>query len=66
MKITGMKTCEQLAALMRECYPAIPGIAVPEISPRIRAKIEGLVRRINEADPNDAPSWNAGRGSTLA
>jgi hypothetical protein len=58
MRVTGLTTGEQLADLIKVCYPAVPGISV-----RIEAKIEDIVREYEDGDEPEPPTWNAGRGS---
>ncbi|UEM04839.1 hypothetical protein JL101_005235 [Skermanella rosea] len=57
MRLTGLKTPDQLAGLIRLCYPAVPGI-----NARIAAKIDDIVRGYGSAGEPEAPTWNAGRG----
>jgi hypothetical protein len=66
MAITGIDTYDKIVELMRACYPNIPGVVSPDVSPRMKSKIETVLRRYNEIDPNDPPTWHAGRGDTLA
>jgi len=58
MRVTGLTTSEQLAALIKVCYPSVPGISV-----RIEAKIDDIVREYEDGDEPEPPTWNAGRGS---
>lgn len=43
MKVTRLTTAQQLVDLLKECYPGLPGIVIPVLSPRIKAKIETLL-----------------------
>ena len=62
MKVTGISTRDELVALMKECYPQIPGIVEPAIHPRIAVKIDTIMDAYaNSADLPD-PTWNAGTG----
>ncbi|MGC2779827.1 MAG: hypothetical protein WA418_29720 [Bradyrhizobium sp.] len=62
MKITKLTTEEQLVALLRECYPHLPGIVVPTVYPRIQAKIDTLLDEHRRAENDPDPSWHAGTG----
>lgn len=64
MKLTGIDTFEKIVDLMTQCYPNIPGVVLPIVSQRMKARIEGLVDEYNASDES-APTWNAGRGSPL-
>ncbi|MDX3927225.1 MAG: hypothetical protein QHC90_15660 [Shinella sp.] len=64
MKLTGIDTYEKIVDLMSQCYPNIPGIVLPTISARMRAKIKSLVDEYNAANRTH-PTWNAGRGRPL-
>lgn len=55
--LTGLATKEQLADLVRTCYPLVPGIQA-----RMEAKIEDIVRGCDHGDGSEPPAWNAGRG----
>ena len=62
MKVTGISTRDELVALMKECYPQIPGIVEPTIHPRIAAKIDTLMDAYANAADLPDPTWNAGTG----
>jgi hypothetical protein len=62
MKVTGISTREELVALMKECYPDIPGIVEPTIHPRITVKIDTLMDAYANAADIPNPTWNAGTG----
>lgn len=62
MKITGIDTRQGLVALLRECYPHVPGIVEPTLHPRMNAKIEALVDAYERTSSSSHPTWNAGRG----
>jgi len=62
MKITGISTRDGLVALLRECYPYVPGIVEPTIHPRVRVKIEALLDAYERSADSSEPTWNAGRG----
>jgi hypothetical protein len=55
-------TEQQLIDLLRECYPNLPGIAVPTINPRIKLKIEALLDEYRKAKDEPDPTWHAGTG----
>ena len=38
MKVTGLSTQEELLALLKECYPQLPGIVEPVVAPRIKVR----------------------------
>jgi len=62
MRITGIADYEGLVALMLRCYPRIPGMTEPGISPRLEAKLRTI---LDEHEPDDGdvePTWRAGRG----
>jgi hypothetical protein len=61
MKVTGLTTFDDLANLLRECYPNIPGITPTSLLPRIRIKLESLVDEYKNTGI-DKPTWNAGIG----
>lgn len=62
MKVTGISTRDTLVGLIEECYPHVPGVALPTMSPRVSAKIETLLdAHGHSADARD-PAWHAGRG----
>jgi hypothetical protein len=48
------------SSMLKECYRNLPGIVIPEVHPRIKAKIETLLdeHRRTENDPD--PTWHAG------
>ena len=50
---------------MEQCYPNIPDVVLPSVSPRMGAEIKGLVDEYNDAD-TASPTWIAGRGGPLA
>jgi hypothetical protein len=62
MKVTAITSREALVALLQECYPHIPGIVAPALSPRINAKIDALLDAYAQASHNPDPAWHAGRG----
>jgi hypothetical protein len=62
MKVTKFSTEQQLADLLKECYPNLPGILVPTMSPRIKAKIETLLDAYRSAENQPDPTWHAGTG----
>jgi hypothetical protein len=62
MKITGISTRDELVALMKECYPQIPGNVEPTIHLRIAAKIDTLMDAYANAADLPDPTWNAGTG----
>jgi hypothetical protein len=62
MKVTKLTTAQQLVDLLKECYPRLPGIVVPVISPRIKAKIETLLDAYRDAENEPDPTWHAGTG----
>jgi hypothetical protein len=62
MKVTKLTTERQLVDLLKECYPNLPGVAVPTVSPRIKAKIETLLDAFRTADGKPDPTWHAGTG----
>jgi hypothetical protein len=39
MKVTKLTTEQQLVDLLKECYPKLPGIVIPVVSPRIKAVV---------------------------
>ncbi|MGA2125411.1 MAG: hypothetical protein ABSG76_04575 [Xanthobacteraceae bacterium] len=62
MKVTGISTRGALVGLIEECYPHVPGVALPTMSPRVSAKIDALLdSHGHSADARD-PAWHAGRG----
>jgi hypothetical protein len=62
MKVTKLTTERQLVDLLKECYPNLPGVAVPTVSPRIKAKIETLLDAFRTAESKPDPTWHAGTG----
>lgn len=62
MKVTGISTRETLVKLMTECYPNIPGLAVPALSPRINVKLDALMDAYAQSANAPDPTWHAGRG----
>jgi hypothetical protein len=62
MKVTKLTTERQLVDLLKECYPNLPGIAVPTVSPRLKAKIETLLDAFRTAEGQPDPTWHAGTG----
>ena len=62
MKVTRMSTEQQLVDLLKECYPTLPGIVIPTVSPRIKAKIETLLDAYRDAKDAPDPTWHAGTG----
>jgi hypothetical protein len=63
MKVTRLTTEQQLVDLLKECYPTLPGIVVPTVSPRIKAKIETLLDACRNAENEPDPTWHAGTGA---
>jgi hypothetical protein len=61
MKVAKITTKEALVALMKECYPGIPGLVDP-LAPRMKAKIYTLVDAYANATEEPDPTWNAGTG----
>jgi hypothetical protein len=62
MKVSHLATEQQLIDLLRECYPNLPGTAVPTINPRIKLKIEALLDEYRKAKDEPDPTWHAGTG----
>jgi hypothetical protein len=62
MKVTKLSTGQQLADLLKECYPNLPGIIVPTMSPRIKAKIETMLDAYRRTENEPDPTWHAGAG----
>jgi len=62
MKITGIVSREALVGLLQECYPHVPLIIEPALSPRISAKIDALLDAYARASDHPDPTWHAGRG----
>jgi hypothetical protein len=62
MKVTKIATEQHLVDLLRECYPNLPGIVVPAVSPRIKTKIEILLDAYRKAESEPDPTWHAGTG----
>jgi hypothetical protein len=62
MKVTRLTTELQLVDLLKECYPNLPGIVNPTVSPRIKAKIETLLDANRSAETEPDPTWHAGTG----
>jgi hypothetical protein len=62
MKVTKLTTEQQLVDLLKECYPNLPGIAVPTVNPRLKAKIETLLDACRKAENEPDPTWHAGTG----
>jgi hypothetical protein len=62
MKVTKLSTEEQLLDLLKQCYPNLPGIVMPTIGPRIKAKIETLLDGYRRAEDEPDPTWHAGTG----
>ncbi len=62
MKVTGLSTQEELLALLKECYPQLPGIVEPVVAPRIKVKIDSLIDAYATSADIPEPTWNAGRG----
>ncbi|MBR0755951.1 hypothetical protein JQ604_27580 [Bradyrhizobium jicamae] len=65
MKVTKMTTEQQLVDLLKECYPNLPGIAVPTVYPRIRVKIETLLDEYRRTENEPHPTWHAGTGPAV-
>lgn len=62
MRVTKLTTAEQLVALLKECYPNLPGIVTPKLHPRIKVQIETLIDEYRRAENDPDPTWHAGRG----
>jgi hypothetical protein len=62
MKVTKLTTEQLLVDLLRECYPNLPGIVVPTMHPRIKAKIDTLLDEHRKAENEPDPTWHAGTG----
>jgi hypothetical protein len=62
MKVTRLTTEQQLVDLLRECYPNLPGIVVPAVHPRIKAKIDALLDEFRRTENEPDPTWHAGTG----
>ena len=62
MKITGINSREGIIALLKQCYPSIPGIVEPKLSPRISTKIDALMDAYAQSSQSIDPTWNAGTG----
>jgi hypothetical protein len=62
MKVTKFTTEQQLVDLLKECYPRLPGIVIPLVSPRIKAKIETLLDACRNSEHEPDPTWHAGTG----
>ena len=62
MKVTKLATEHQLVDLLKECYPNLPGIVVPTVNPRIKAKIETLLDGYRKAEGEGDPTWHAATG----
>jgi hypothetical protein len=62
MKITGIITREALVGLLQECYPRVPQIVEPALSPRLSAKIDSLLDAYARSSNHPDPTWHAGRG----
>ena len=62
MRVAKITNEQQLVDLLKECYPNLPGIVVPTMNPRIKAKIETLLDAYRNAESEPDPTWHAGRG----
>jgi hypothetical protein len=62
MKVTRLTTEQHLVDLLKECYPGLPGIVIPVVSPRIKAKIETLLDACRSSEHEPDPTWHAGTG----
>jgi hypothetical protein len=62
MKVTGIASRETLVQLLQECYPHVPLIIEPALSPRISAKIETLLDAYARSSDHPDPTWHAGTG----
>ena len=62
MKVAGVSKREELVALLKECYPLVPGIVEPTVSPRIAAKIDSVLDAYVKSAELPNPTWNAGTG----
>lgn len=65
MKITGLTSRQQLVALLKECNPNIPGVAMPLLSARMAAKVDAVIDAYEGTDKDVIPAWNAGRGPAI-
>jgi hypothetical protein len=63
MRVAGISTRDELVALLKECYPRVPGIIEPTISPRIAAKLDSVMDAYAAAADLPDPTWHAGTGS---
>ena len=57
-----MTTRDDLLALLKECYPRVPGIVEPTVHPRIAVKIEALLDAYASSADMADPTWDAGTG----
>jgi hypothetical protein len=62
MRITGLCSLDDLFALLRECYPHLPGIHPPALNARLQAKIRSVLDVFSTTSDDAQPTWNAGRG----
>ena len=62
MKVTGITSRDALVGLLQECYPHVPLIVEPALSPRISAKIDSLLDAYERSSGDPDPTWHAGRG----
>jgi len=62
MKVSKLTTEQQLVDLLNECYPNLPGIAVPTVHPRIKVKIDTLLDEYRRTENEPDPTWHAGTG----
>jgi ribosomal protein S30 len=63
MLLTGRTRYEDLAELVRSCYPRIPGLTEGRIAPRLKARMNSLVDALDARDSRAPPAWNAPRGA---
>ncbi len=62
MKVTGISTRDELLALLKECYPRVPGIVEPTVHPRIAVKINEALDAYATSTNLPEPTWHAGTG----
>lgn len=60
--VAGISSREELVALLKECYPRVPGIVEPTVHPRISAKIDALLDAYSVSAELPDPTWHAGTG----
>jgi hypothetical protein len=62
MKVTGISSRDELLALLKECYPHVPGIVEPTVHPRISAKLKTVLDSYAASTELPDPNWYAGTG----